>query len=170
MPRLTESPLPEGDDDDVNHSLASPNSFNDTASPVSVPPSPGERFQRQSDNAGTSQPFLSEDKDIGRPLPARSQTLLPTTSEHSRDTETSASTGGNSQPFVPYQKSDYFDTDREFGVNTGYTSKARTMDPVRTQKVERSDTGGSSGSVVAAMRNRYSSMVRLFSDRRWLPD
>lgn len=52
--------------------------------------------------------------------------------------------------------------DSEFGVqrNPVPTSKAQSYDALRTRNVERTDTGASSGSIVAAMRNRYSSNVR----------
>lgn len=55
-------------------------------------------------------------------------------------------------------RGDYFNEGREFGVEKRWASseKARTVDGQK--KVERTD-GGTSGSLVAEMRNRYSSNV-----------
>ncbi|KAJ7494795.1 hypothetical protein B0H11DRAFT_1802323 [Mycena galericulata] len=88
---------------------------------------------------------VSDGVDIQRPIPVRSQTA--DTYQHSLDRVSSPPTAGSKTP-RPYARGDYLVDEREF----------RATDTMRSKNgVERSDTGGSTGSVVAAMRNRYSS-------------
>ncbi|RPD54309.1 hypothetical protein L226DRAFT_280656 [Lentinus tigrinus ALCF2SS1-7] len=60
-------------------------------------------------------------------------------------------------PSVPssYRRGDYID-DAEFGVRrSSESSRVRTMEPSLGRIVERNDTGKSTGSMVAALRDRY---------------
>ncbi|EAU85615.2 hypothetical protein CC1G_06328 [Coprinopsis cinerea okayama7 len=108
--------------------------------------------------------------EVRRPLPVRAATTQPALQEVKEDpavlsdpgyspgrkgsipgewTEDEPSNKGGANEF----------TDREFGMDrsTGQSAKTRSYDALRTRGAERTDTGASSGSVVAAMRNRYSS-------------
>lgn len=59
----------------------------------------------------------------------------------------------------PYRRGDYAD-DAEFGVRrSADQSRPRAAEPSLTRVVERSDTGKSNGSVVAALRDRYARPV-----------
>jgi hypothetical protein len=85
--------------------------------------------------------FRDDNVEVQRPIPVRSQTAESTGYQHIPPAAPATS--------KPFSRGDYFIDEREVGV-------------------ERSDTGGSSGSVVAAMRNRYSSNVRcLIIHRYW---
>ncbi|KAJ7104096.1 hypothetical protein B0H15DRAFT_808473 [Mycena belliarum] len=113
--------------------------------PSSLPPSPnlaqGER--RPAYVSSASVPPQREDLDIKRPIPVRSQTVDPYQPNHDRIPSPPAS--GSMRT---YARGDYLADER---------AQSDVQDAMRSKNgIERSDTGGSTGSVVAAMRNRYS--------------
>ncbi|KAF5382074.1 hypothetical protein D9615_004375 [Tricholomella constricta] len=155
LTRLTESPLPasvEDGDDQPAAAMSSPQNVSSST----TPPSPEQRFQEKHnilEASNMSSPVnVMEESKIRQPMPIRSHTSLPSVASYGRDAETSIPAELISEPTKP----DFIDTDREFGVNVGYVSKSRTAEAMKPSIVERIDTGGSSGSIVAAMRNRYS--------------
>ncbi|KAJ6619808.1 hypothetical protein B0H10DRAFT_2025136 [Mycena sp. CBHHK59/15] len=92
--------------------------------------------------------------NIERPIPVRSQTAESYQQHNFERISSPAVTG--SVTSKTFARGDYLVGDREFGA--GHKSQADTADTTKYKGgVERSDTGGSTGSVVAAMRNRYSS-------------
>ncbi|KAJ7126944.1 hypothetical protein C8R44DRAFT_780012 [Mycena epipterygia] len=117
--------------------------------PSSVPSSPN-RMHAEEKPEPTSNPPQHDNLDIKRPIPVRSQTG----ESYQHNLDRIQSPAGSITPRT-YARGDYLLDDREFGT------KAQSSDVPDTMKsnsgVERSDTGGSTGSVVAAMRNRYSS-------------
>nr|GAT60708.1 predicted protein [Mycena chlorophos] len=106
--------------------------------PISSPPSP---YVEGRVPAQASLEVLQEELEIRRPVPVRSQTA--------DSYQTEPSSGALSSQAYP--RGDYFSDERE--------SPKQPHVPEWVQakpEVQRSDTGGSTGSVVAAMRNRYS--------------
>ena len=97
-----------------------------------------------------------------RPSSARAEDSLQTAASNQREVEKFSSPvpGERSLPVgnILTSRGDYFDEGREFGVEKRFapSDKARSVDGQK--KVERTD-GGTSGSLVAEMRNRYSSNV-----------
>ena len=97
-----------------------------------------------------------------RPSSARAEDSLQTAASYQREVEKFSSPvpGERSPPVgnILTSRGDYFDEGREFGVEKRFapSDKVRTVDGQK--KVERTD-GGTSGSLVAEMRNRYSSTV-----------
>lgn len=145
--------------------------------PIISPPSPERRYRERpripdhpmnSDSLVASVPSLSE---IRRPIPVRSQTSLPpeVTSQINRDesvlqyTRYLPPSSMESKTFIPTSSiRGNIEGKDEFEVvnNIAETSDFRTHhSPKHPRPVERTDTGASNGSIVAAMRNRYSSNV-----------
>ncbi|KAF8071920.1 hypothetical protein FPV67DRAFT_906263 [Lyophyllum atratum] len=157
LPRLTESPLPGSVDEGDNQPAvyASPQ---DASPSTSLPPSPEQRFQEKpiipEVSSAVSPVRLGDENKIRQPVPIRSQKAIPTVEAHNRDGENPASAEANSDRQL---QEDYFDIDREFGVNIGHVPRLRSTDLSKPNTIERTGTSGSSGSIVAAMRNRYSS-------------
>ncbi|KAF8206371.1 hypothetical protein K438DRAFT_1817076 [Mycena galopus ATCC 62051] len=129
--------------------------------PSSMPPSPNPNQHSPNPNQyGDSKPaptsLQHDDADIKRPIPLRSQTVdSPYQPNLDRISSPTGSHTG-SMTRRAYPRGDYVEEERDFGT----VSKAQSdvLDTTQARNgVERSDTGGSSGSVVAAMRNRYSS-------------
>ncbi|TFK40415.1 hypothetical protein BDQ12DRAFT_734393 [Crucibulum laeve] len=176
MPHVTESPV------SANHELApapvpmptpttdtraaappSPLPNRDRDSPISArgsgPPSPEQQFKERPNMQNDSN---STSETAARPIPVRSQTIAEEPTQLPEEQLYPPSTGTRephmSSPVstgLSYPKDDYFDVGREFGV-IGQSSKSKTMDPTRSPVMERSDTGVSTGSKVAAIRSRYS--------------
>ncbi|KAG6842324.1 hypothetical protein C0991_010613 [Blastosporella zonata] len=142
MPRLTESPLSNANADATDPLKFPLSSDNAPSSPVQhhleKPPSP---------EVNTS--VSAEDHHLRQPIPVKSLTSVPPFINYE-------------EPMAPSQRSnvqDTVNTDQEFGVNVGYVSRSRAANTVLPAGLERTDTGGSSGSIVAAMRTRYSDNV-----------
>ncbi|KAK0469668.1 uncharacterized protein EV420DRAFT_55600 [Desarmillaria tabescens] len=116
-----------------------------STSPVSAPPSPQQKFNDKPDISNQSSGSASDSHDgLRRPTPVRSLTV-PSLEESSGTVAERSSTSSNtSKP----------PNEREFG--SGYKSPTRGIDSVKGKDVDRHDTATSSGSVVAAMRSRYS--------------
>ncbi|RDB25837.1 hypothetical protein Hypma_006620 [Hypsizygus marmoreus] len=156
MPRLTESPLPGGEDEDAHPDPSASPQYQNVPSPITAQPSQEQKFQVKhtvtNSDKGSASLSIVEEEAIRQPIPVRSQTALPTSSSYPRDMHTPGPVEMNPQT----TRGDY-DDEREFGINTNYTSKAPTVEGIKSSGVERNDTGESSGSIVAAMRNRYSS-------------
>lgn len=159
MPRLTESPLPEGPEDVTPELTDQPPSAQSHRG--TQPPSPEQRYQGRpqgSEVSSSASPYVSESEGK-RALPVRSQTSLPT------PTDSRIGSGAGMLSISPNRttnRSDSLGDEREFGIigrKEESTPKARTMEIVKPKGVERTDTGESSGSIVAAMRNRYSNTV-----------
>ncbi|KAJ7903479.1 hypothetical protein B0H14DRAFT_2665018 [Mycena olivaceomarginata] len=92
-----------------------------------------------------------DNADIRRPIPVRSQTVdSPYQPNLDRISSPANSHVGSTRG---HPRGDYMADESEFG--TLNKAQSDTIQP--RNGVERSDTGGSSGSIVAAMRNRYSS-------------
>ncbi|KAF8149883.1 hypothetical protein B0H34DRAFT_802016 [Crassisporium funariophilum] len=183
--QIAESPISASEDhsgvSDVDDSVPSEpqHLYRDApalAAPVS-PPSPERRFQerpkvqeRETDSelAYASTAMANE---VRRPIPVRSQTSFPEASRYQNDPEFSRRHNFGHEPSssveirpinvkASAQQADYQDISREFGVNPipGMSNKSRTVDNPKTSRpLERTDSGGSSASLVAAMRNRFSS-------------
>jgi hypothetical protein len=137
----------------------------------------GARSRGAEDARGDASPVSaspSSPVDIRRPIPVNSHTSLPVESGYQRSREPqelenlshrASSSADLDSVIAKYHQSQYEEGNREFGVmdrrDVITSGKARTMDNVKYPKtVERSDTVKSNGSLVAAMRNRYSSNVR----------
>lgn len=110
--------------------------------------------------SGGVTPASFQEDTSNRPSPARAEDSFQTAASYQREVE-------RVSPPVPPERSppvgnistsrgDYFNEGREFGVEKRFapSDKVRTVDGQK--KVERTD-GGTSGSLVAEMRNRYSS-------------
>ncbi|PBL03505.1 hypothetical protein ARMGADRAFT_1157610 [Armillaria gallica] len=116
-----------------------------SSSPVSSPPSPQQKFNDKPNISNQSSGSTSDShKGHRRPTPVRSSTV-PVLEE-------SSATVAERSPasFNPSKALD----EREFG--SGHKSPTRGLDSVKGKGVDRNDTATSSGSVVAAMRSRYS--------------
>jgi hypothetical protein len=92
-----------------------------------------------------------ENVEVKRPIPVRSQTV---DSAYQPNLDR-ISSPADSMTTRTFPKGDYVAEERDFGT----VNKAQSDNSDTRNGVERSDTGGSTGSVVAAMRNRYSSTV-----------
>jgi len=180
--QLAESPVSANDDrsgisDAGEYSKRTTHDVRHNAPAADVPnispPSPERRYrerpripdeQRNSDSLVVSVPSVTE---IRRPIPVRSQTSLPpeVTSQINQDgsdTRYLPSSSMESTAFIPTSSIRRNVEEGEFGVmnNIAETSNFRTHhSPKYPRPVERTDTGASNGSIVAAMRNRYSSNV-----------
>ncbi|KAJ7019925.1 hypothetical protein C8F04DRAFT_1146197 [Mycena alexandri] len=131
--------------------------------PSSMPPSPNPLHAEVQPDYSTPAyaPQEQENPEIKRPIPMRSQTVdsdyqphVPVRSQTAdpsyRDRVLSSATTGSATSRA-YARGDYLVESQE----TGTGSKAQSDAPDKNG-VERSDTGGSTTSVVASMRNRYS--------------
>ncbi|KAF7374846.1 hypothetical protein MSAN_00370600 [Mycena sanguinolenta] len=126
-----------------------PSSMPPSPNPNQYSPNPNQSAESKQTNAAPVS--LQDDVDIKRPIPVRSQTVdSPNQPKLDR---ISSPAGSISRTLYP--RGDYVEDERDFGT----VSKVQSDVPDNAQwnGVERSDTGGSTGSVVAAMRNRYSS-------------
>lgn len=170
FPRLTESPTPE--------SVSTPALTDDSRSP----PTPRTELFTPPPFA-TSQPSAgapSHDKN-SRDFPAHNSSqsqapyaqATPTSSQSSSVPHhqeppqaerglpalSESPTNQTSPTSGAYRRGDYAD-DAEFGVRrSADVSRPRAAEPSLTRVVERSDTGKSQGSVVAALRDRYARTV-----------
>lgn len=161
FPRFTESPTPESAlSTPVTDEHRSSAAFRDEAY---MPPALSNSTSPETN--GLAKLTLARDRE---PVPPSSYS--PTThtsrpylpSQPSRPPETdgaSSSTSGQivtPSPSIPssYRRGDYMN-DAEFGVRRSVESpRARTLEPSKV--IEPNDTGRSSGSMVAALRDRYS--------------
>jgi len=156
-PRLTESPLPGEDDDSLQISSSSHKAQRGSPGALSPVTFVQEGFQEKRPVTEVSDATAGPLGDTAkRPIPGETQ--APSYSP----TEPSAPSVDVDPRTAVHARGDYVaGTDQyEFGGNLGYKPKARTMDNVRS--TERSDTLGSNGSMVAAMRHRYSIPARYF--------
>ena len=142
----------------------------------SGPPSPEQRFREQPSIPEEVEPNhtrSSATRESYRPMPVRSQTSLPAEAPYhtSRPIETGQRASSSTDIKIlnaRMYRDEYREgpPGREFGVLNS-PSKSRTIEDYKHSKlIDHMDTGTSaSGSIVAAMRNRYSSTVRftLFS-------
>ncbi|KAJ3514069.1 hypothetical protein NLJ89_g2587 [Agrocybe chaxingu] len=123
-----------------------------------VDESPAKATNRNAGHSGEV-PSPTNDDRI-KPVPIRSQTLLPVEPNHQRERVISARNERRYEAVdlkqdIKRQNSE--ENVREFGElnhTLPSSSQPRAVEPPRP--VDRTDTGASSGSVVAAMRNRYS--------------
>ncbi|KAG5645935.1 hypothetical protein DXG03_004724 [Asterophora parasitica] len=147
LPRLTESPLAEteeGSNDQLTAPVMHlPPQYASAPTPVPSPQQPFREKPAFLESTAIPTSHVAEDNNLKQPIPIGSQASLPT--ESYKDTPGPAHS--NPEGVKP-------DTDREFGVNVAYMSKAHAAETPKSPFVERTGTGGS---VVAAMRNRYSS-------------
>lgn len=145
---------------------------NTSHSPISTPPSPQQRYNDSA--AATHNGHTSDHSDVRRPLPLRTSTLPPPVTESFADTESHHPKSANgtifegrvdidktsSQPKSAPPSNGQMKTesneDREFGAGYKPAAQGRNGEPLKPKPVERSDTAASNGSIVAAMRNRYS--------------
>jgi hypothetical protein len=150
-PQLTESPLSNSqilwaNEGQRNVSSSSSQQIQAVKSSQSQPPSPEQQYR----------PVPARDPEekrpsaeIQRPVPVRAQTVIPE--------EPDASVPGQwgEPPPQPEREGDKFE--QEFGVerSSDQNAKYRSYDALRNRPVERNDTGASNGSLVAAMRSRY---------------
>lgn len=146
-PRLTESPLPGEDGDRAETSLPS-------LEPQRGSPSAQQMFQDKY--------HITDVADIGSTRPSEDNAKHPVPS-HAQPSSSPAPSeaitpGGFNSRAPVHARGGYLAgmNEREFGVNIGYKPKAHTMDNVKSASIDRSDTSGSNGSMVAAIRHRYS--------------
>ncbi|KAJ6513200.1 hypothetical protein C8R45DRAFT_891156 [Mycena sanguinolenta] len=126
-----------------------PSSMPPSPNPNQYSPNPNQSAENKQTNPAPV--ALQDDVDIKRPIPVRSQTVdSPNQPKLDR---ISSPTGSISRTLYP--RGDYVEDERDFGTVSKVQSDPQ--DTTQWNGVERSDTGGSNGSVVAAMRNRYSS-------------
>lgn len=166
FPRFTESPIPESAlttpvTDEPHRSAARHNE-------PYVPTTPSGSTSPEAHGLQKSAPAPARDRDS---VPS-SSSYSPTTyssrsyapSQSSRPPETdraSSSTPGQiatPSPSMPssYRRGDYMN-EAEFGFRRSVESpRARTVEPSLGKIVEPNDTGRSNGSMVAALRDRYS--------------
>ncbi|KAJ7170732.1 hypothetical protein C8R43DRAFT_980811 [Mycena crocata] len=119
--------------------------------PASIASFPNQIYaEHNTVNSDNGPGSLQDNLDIKRPIPVRSQTV----EAYQPNLERISSPTGSLTPRT-YARGDYLVDGRDLGTSQ------RTQDVADTSRnkngIERSDTGGSTGSVVAAMRNRYSS-------------
>ncbi|KAI0749964.1 hypothetical protein C8Q80DRAFT_1100838 [Daedaleopsis nitida] len=169
FPRLTESPisdtmLPTSAPTEDSRSLPTPRT--ESYNPPLHPPS-GDLSQSRAEDAQTTH---NRDRDHDRaPPPSSYSQTSHSTHSHPSPISTRVRLDADQQaspvadyvvapsPSVPssYRRGDYVD-DAEFGVRrSSESTRARTMEPSLGKIVERTDTGKSTGSMVAALRDRY---------------
>jgi len=168
---LSESPISANEDltgrlEVEQHSANSPLQVNRSAksAPSSIPSSPEERFggRRVDAPSGGVTPASFQEDGSKRPPPTRAEDSLQTAASYQREVE-------RFSPPVPRERSppvgniltskgDYFNEGHEFGVEKRFAPSDKVRKVDSQKKVERTD-GGTSGSLVAEMRNRYSSNV-----------
>ncbi len=120
-----------------------------SSSPVSSLPSPQQKFNDKPNISNQSSGSTSDSHNgHRRPTPVRSSTVPVLEEPSATIAERSPAS------FNPSKALD----EREFG--SGHKSPTRGLDSVKGKGVDRNDTATSSGSVVAAMRSRYSYDVR----------
>ncbi|KAI0648820.1 hypothetical protein C8Q79DRAFT_998792 [Trametes meyenii] len=163
FPRLTESPTPQTPAL-TEDSRSPPTPRNELFTPSLPPPAPASSDEHTS-NKGERD---SSTNDVGKALratlvQATSSTSSQTSSvspsqdsrEHSRRFSQVANGSIPAQSPESHKHGDYVD-DAEFGLRrSGDPGRTRTAEPSLPKVIERSDTGKSNGSVVAALRDRY---------------
>jgi hypothetical protein len=154
-PRLTESHLPGEDGERTEISLISP-------VPRHGSPSAQQKFQER-------YPMTDQTVAPASPVQVRAESSVSGGMESSYSPATSYSAveasilpGGCEFHAPAHPRGEHLGNSdqHEFGVNPGHKPKARTMDNVKSDSMERSNTSGSNNSMVAAMRHRYSIAVR----------
>lgn len=177
--QFPESPVSANEDNSgpvvFEESFSRANKRGSRDSPIS-PPSPEVVYRdrpRIADEPNREQYPDADRQDIRQPIPARAQASLPSesTNESNREKPTlrrevrhvpPSSADFESKSANP-QRRDNFDQESQ-GLETGYRTeetKLRTTANMKHSRLERMDTGESRGSIVAEMRNRYSSNVCL---------
>ncbi|KAH6909110.1 hypothetical protein BKA70DRAFT_1277480 [Coprinopsis sp. MPI-PUGE-AT-0042] len=151
-PQLTESPLSSSqilwatNEGQRNVSSSSSHQSQAVKGPQSQPPSPEQQYR-------PAPARVLEEKrpstEIQRPVPVRAQSAIPE--------EPDAPVPGQwgEVPTQAEREGDRFE--QEFGIerSSDQNTKYRSYDALRNRPVERTDTGASNGSLVAAMRSRY---------------
>ena len=172
FPRLTESPIPDSALNtpaltEDNRSPPTPRTELATPLTTTAPPSVGRDVaDTKPDNS-----YAASMRDRQQPPPPSSYSQT-SQSSHSQSSPVMGRTRLEPEregpapvpeqvsapsPSVPssYKRGDYMD-DAEFGVRrSSESSRVRTMEPSLGKIVERNDTGRSTGSMVAALRDRY---------------
>jgi len=129
---------------------------------------PREKYYQQEDEA-----------DIRRPMPIRSRTSIPAEPAHQANRDRETRHVPSSSLELKNVNNDSYARDDVRGAEFGGMSsspeiptRSRAQDNTNINKcprnIERMDTGASSGSIVAAMRDRYSNNVRLKSPNCYL--
>ncbi|KAK7033167.1 hypothetical protein R3P38DRAFT_2921141 [Favolaschia claudopus] len=130
--------------------------------PSSLPPSPNPNQYSPNPNqhAENKPPVyastLNDNANIRRPIPVRSSTVDSAHQSPALDRILTPIDSQGAAALKVHTQGDYLADERDFGT----INKVQPESPDTAQSrnaLERSDTGGSSGSVVAAMRSRYSS-------------
>ncbi|KAJ7227240.1 hypothetical protein GGX14DRAFT_418779 [Mycena pura] len=122
--------------------------------PSSIPSSPNRPFAENNSapTRPTAAPLPQDNLKISRPVPVRSHTEESYQSDFSPVPSPSAPGSGT---FRQFSRRDHPADERNFAP--GPKAQPDVSDTMQsTSGVQRSDTGGSTGSVVAAMRSRYS--------------
>ncbi|KAI0654648.1 hypothetical protein C8Q70DRAFT_1058242 [Cubamyces menziesii] len=169
FPRFTESPAPESTPSLTEDSRSPPtprtellNSLPSTAIPA---PSEGSHVTKDvGDSPSMGLPNLphSPSSRMESSVSSESRLSSPVAPQGHASLDRRPSPATNEAPNVShhtspgsYRRGDYVD-DSEFGVRRSVDSnKPRPPEPTLPKVVERSDTGKSNGSVVAALRDRY---------------
>ncbi|KAF8968174.1 hypothetical protein BDZ97DRAFT_1755568 [Flammula alnicola] len=189
---LSESPVSAHSDLEEPSFGTADQNFREANNPSSGPnpsaPSPDRRFgerlrtteeQMDLEPPSASPTFANETR---RPLPIKSQTSLPSESIYQRNRDIStrkdilhgpSSSVDIKSSNTKYNRGHYEEESREFGVMNStidMSSKSRTVEGTKyARPLERTDTGTSNGSIVAAMRNRYSNPGSTSPPPRELP-
>lgn len=170
FPRLLESPLPEGDDDTTGELGVSQTPV--VGSPwlldrISVVSSAqDQKLHNRTGGIQAVAPAEITDEDGIRPSLAEPRAFPTAESAGTQLTVSLPTAASGSSSTRPYSAGDYLGDDREFGVTrvTGQNNKAPSTEGTN-KNMERSDTGGSTSSIVAVMRNRYSHTVSLLTGK-----
>ncbi len=167
---LADSPVSAHSELDDSFRTANQN-FRASSGSHSPPPPHAERTRPRGHSRADEDDLahISPANEIRRPIPVKSHTSLPPERDPRREYERAAPqmshrpSSSADLAALRYQRPQYDDEGREFGVMDS-PGKSRTVDGAKyPRSMERTDTGTSTGSLVAAMRNRYSYNVRVFS-------
>lgn len=180
--RPPESPLSSNGDlsgiSDTEETMSRPTIQNlrdvPTATTTSTQPSPEAKYKTPKiplEEQVSNEQLNTPAPEVQRPTPVRSQTALTVESNIDVDSRQKTRQGPSSSidtspqtSSKSYTRDDHERDTREFGTlnrDAEIPAKSRTVDSSKYQQaIERMDTGASSGSIVAAMRNRYSNTVR----------
>ncbi|KAI0667842.1 hypothetical protein C8Q78DRAFT_981197 [Trametes maxima] len=163
FPRLTESPTPQtpGLTEDSRSPPTPRNELFTPPLPPPAPPSSDEHPDSKSERDLPTNDFEKVPRATLVQATPSSSSQTPSTApsqdsrEHSRRLSLVTNESIPAQSPGSYKRGDYVD-DAEFGVRrSNDPGKSRTAEPSLPKVVERSDTGKSNGSVVAALRDRY---------------
>ncbi|OCH94874.1 hypothetical protein OBBRIDRAFT_788874 [Obba rivulosa] len=159
FPRVVESPIPEDPNEMQTPPLTagslSPAQRDEVLTPISqVPSSSSDTRPTDQRGSGISSTYTGESAYTG--LSALASTSTPSRADAEQHDDTGQSPTVRPKVTATYKKGDYVD-DAEFGVRKSMDATAQSKHRASgsISKIERSDTGKTNGSIVAAIRDRY---------------